>query len=136
MAGSVTVQRAALALVALSVVHLIVLGIDAASYVSGWIGLELWTAEHWWPLREQSRALVESGAAFWSTLGSFAVPTIVLCLLVRHLARSGIPVPAFVGWSMAGWMLVGTIVLEPSGLPVGLGIAIWLWTGLRRGTAD
>jgi hypothetical protein len=72
------IRWSGIAMVVVGILHMIVLGIDAVGEIPGWVRFELWTAEHWRPLRAQAPELLVSNAAFWSTIGSFAVPLIML----------------------------------------------------------
>ncbi|MFD7030145.1 DUF6463 family protein [Streptomyces sp. NPDC059917] len=61
-----------------------------------------------------------SMAEFWALPGSFAVPLVLLGLLVSRMARTGQEVPRYLGWVVGAWVLVGAWILEPSGFPLGL----------------
>ncbi|RCS22104.1 hypothetical protein DUT91_20245 [Phyllobacterium salinisoli] len=111
---------------------MIVLGIDAVPEIPGWLGLGLWTTEHWQPLRAQRLELLASNAAFWSTIGSFALPLIMLGAVVIWLDKRKLPVPAFLGWSLLGWIVVASLIIEVSGFPLGIPIAICLILGARQ----
>jgi hypothetical protein len=88
--------------------------------IPGWLTLELWTAEHWQPLRAQRLELLASNAAFWSTIGSFALPLIMLGAVVIWLDKRQLPVPAFLGWSLLAWIVVASLIIEVSGFPLGM----------------
>lgn len=126
------VKWSGLALVVLGVVHLITVGIDAVPLIPGWLRLDLWTTGHWQPFDRQPSDLLASNAAFWATLGSCAAPSIILGALIVRMTRDGIPVPQFVGWSLCLWLGACTLLLEPSGFPMGLIIALVLLLGIRR----
>ncbi|WP_407839284.1 DUF6463 family protein [Streptomyces sp. DSM 116496] len=72
------------------------------------------------------RAAIEDPAnadalrTFWALPGSFAVPLILLGLLVVRMARTGQEVPRYLGWTLAAWVLLCGWILEPSGFPLGL----------------
>jgi hypothetical protein len=121
-----------IAMVAIGILHMIVLGIDAVVEIPGWLRLELWTAEHWQPLRAQRLELLASNAAFWSTIGSFAFPLIMLGAVVIWLDKRQLPVPAFLGWSLLAWIVVASLIIEVSGFPLGIPIAICLILGARQ----
>ncbi|TKT46789.1 hypothetical protein FDR95_20795 [Rhizobiaceae bacterium LC148] len=93
---------------------------------------ELWTAEHWRPLRAQAPELLVSNAAFWSTIGSFAVPLIMLGAVVIWLDKRQIFLPAFLGWSLLVWMVTASLIIEVSGFPLGIPIAICLILGVKQ----
>jgi hypothetical protein len=126
------IRWSGIAMVAIGIVHMIVLGIDAVVEIPGWLRLELWTAEHWQPLRAQRLELLASNAAFWSTIGSFALPLIMLGAVVIWLDKRKFPVPAFLGWSLLGWIVVASLIIEVSGFPLGIPIAICLILGARQ----
>ncbi|QCI68997.1 hypothetical protein E8M01_02130 [Phreatobacter stygius] len=94
--------------------------------------LGLWTLEHWQPPAGQPRPVLDSNLSFWTTVGSFAVPLLILAQLVLWLDRRGLPVPAFIGWSLAAWLTVAALVIEPSGFPVGVAAAGCLIVGSDR----
>lgn len=126
------VRWSAAALIALCAVHLVVLGIDLGREAPAWLGLNMWTFDHWQPVHDQPAGMQASGAVFWATVGSFVAPTLVLGALVLWLDRRRLPIPAFVGWALAGWMALATAIMPPSGFPVGLAIATCLAIGLAR----
>lgn len=121
-------------MVALGILHMIVLGIDAVAEIPGWLRLELWTAEHWQPLRTQRLEVMASNAAFWSTIGSFALPLIMTGAVVIWLDKRQLPVPTFLGWSLLAWFAVASLIIEVSGFPLGIPIATCLILGARRQT--
>lgn len=130
------VKWSAVALIVLAVVHLLVLGIDVPAELPKWFGLNLWTLDHWQPLRSQPLDLALSGGVFWATAGSFAVPLLILGFLLLWLDRRGEAIPTFVGWMLAGWAALLTLLMPPSGFPVGLAIALCLAIGLSRRKAQ
>jgi hypothetical protein len=128
------IRWSGIALVALGILHMIVLGIDAVAEIPGWLRLELWTAEHWQPLRTQRLEVLASNAAFWSTIGSFALPLIMTGAVVIWLDKRQLPVPTFLGWSLLAWFAVASLIIEVSGFPLGIPIATCLILGARRQT--
>ncbi|MGL4238621.1 DUF6463 family protein [Tabrizicola sp.] len=120
-------------IIALSVLHMIVLGYDAANHAASAVKGDLWTWEHWGPVAGQRPDLVLTGFAFWSTIGSFAVPLGVLGALILWMDRQGIRVPAFVGFALLAWTALSTILMPPSGFPVALLVAAALCLALTRG---
>lgn len=82
-----------MALVGIGILHMVVLGLDALAHVPGWLRLQLWTAEHWKPFLAQSPDILASNAAFWSTVGSFAIPVIIIGALVVRLDKRKIEMP-------------------------------------------
>ncbi|MFF5210559.1 DUF6463 family protein [Streptosporangium sp. NPDC000396] len=65
-------------------------------------------------------AVLASARDFWSLSGSFAVPLILLGLLISHMARTGQKIPSYLGWALGVWVLVNAWILEPSGFPLGI----------------
>jgi hypothetical protein len=126
------VKWACLALVAISVLHILVLGVDALHALPGWLRLDLWTFDHWLPLASQPVELALSGGAFWSSVGSFAVPAMLLAGLLFWLDRKRMPIPAFVGWGLVAWTLAASLIMAPSGFPIAFIIALILAVGLQR----
>lgn len=126
------VKWSSIAVMALCIIHMLVLGADIPSEAGKWLGLNMWTFDHWAPLRAQPIDLALSGGVFWATLGSFAVPMFVLGALLFWLDRRGLPIPAFVGWALLGWMALLTAIMPPSGFPVGLIVMLALAVGLQR----
>ncbi|HEV7369189.1 DUF6463 family protein [Arenibaculum sp.] len=114
-------------LIVLGVLHLLVLGVDAAGYALGWSRGILWTFEHWAPVAQQSRPLVLSGFAFWSSFGSFALPLIGLGYLLLWIDNRGWSAPRAVILGIIGWSLVGTFLMPPSGFPLALLVSLGLW---------
>lgn len=86
--------------------------------VADWLGDGLWATVPLVP--EQVVDEQATVAAFWGGVGSFAVPLVLLGLLVGHLAEHGVPVPAWVGWGLIGWCALGGVMLVPSPFFVGV----------------
>lgn len=126
------IRGSGIALVAVGILHIIVLGMDALPHVPDWLHLQLWTDEHWRPFAAQRPDILASNAAFWATAGSFAVPVILLGALVIWLDRRGLPVPTFVGWALLGWFAAASLIIEASGFPLGIPIAACLILGASR----
>lgn len=70
----IMVTWGSIAVIALCVLHLAVLGADIPAELPNWLSLNLWTVDHWQPLRAQPIDLALSGGIFWASIGSFAVP--------------------------------------------------------------
>ncbi|NUR83529.1 MAG: hypothetical protein HOY71_05510 [Nonomuraea sp.] len=102
-------------MVVLGAGHLTLLTLTSWANVTGWAGRGLWAAV---PLvlgeTRPSVASLRNEVTFWGGPGSFAVPLILLGCLIWHLAGRGVRVPAWVGWGVAGWCLVGGVLLVPS----------------------
>lgn len=126
------VRWAAIGFLVLGVVHFLVLGADLPAELPRWLSLNFWTFEHWAPTREQNVDLALSGAVFWATLGSLAVPLMVLGGLLLWLDRRGLPIPPFVGWVLVAWFALLTAIIPPSGFPVCLAVSLVLAIGLQR----
>ncbi|WP_318906029.1 DUF6463 family protein (plasmid) [Sinorhizobium medicae] len=126
------IRWSGIALMVIGILHMVVLGIDAAAEIPGWLRLELWTVEHWQPLRTQRLEVLASNAAFWSTVGSFALPLIMIGALVVWLGGKHLPLPSFLGWSLLAWIVVASLIIEVSGFPLGIPVAICLVIGARR----
>ena len=121
-------------MIGMSVLHLLVLGMDALPLLQGWLTGSLWTLEHWQPVATQSPAMAANGAVFHSTLGSFALPMMVFGFLVLWMDRRGLVPPAFVGWGIGAWALLAGLVVEPGGYPLALVPAALLILAARRRT--
>lgn len=80
-------------------------------FVPGWFTGELRSLE----ILEAE--ISQSHAAFWADLGSFAVPLILLGALVNVLVKAGVSIP---GFGLGVWIVLCTVILEPSGFPLGL----------------
>lgn len=126
------VKWSGIALMVLGTTHIVAIGIDALPFVPGWLRLGLWATGHWLPFAAQPSDLLASNAAFWATLGSCAVPSIILGALIVRMTRDGIPVPQFVGWSLCLWLGACALLIEPSGFPLGWIISLVLLIGIRR----
>ncbi|MBT1156058.1 hypothetical protein J1C56_10680 [Aminobacter anthyllidis] len=125
------VKWSAVALIALGIIHLLVLGADIPAELLNWSSLNMWTWDHWAPLRAQPLDLALSGGVFWQSIGSLAVPLLILGALIFWLDRHGLPIPVFVGWGLVVWTAILTAIMPPSGLPVVLIVSIVLTVGLQ-----
>jgi hypothetical protein len=121
-------------MIGMSLLHLLVLGIDALALLPQWLTGHLWTLEHWQPVMSQSPDMAANGAAFHATLGSFALPMLVFGALVLWMDRRGVVPPAFLGWGLGVWALLSGLVMEPSGYLLGLIPAVLLVLAARRRT--
>lgn len=125
-------KLSAYGIIAIGILHLLALGPDALDQISGWAAGGLWTWEHWKPVESQSADLVVSGFAFWSTIGSCAVPLILLGSLILWNLRQGIAIPRFIVFGLLGWSLLATLIMLPSGFPLLLLVASGLTLGVSR----
>lgn len=82
-------------LIVMGVVHLIMLGAQNTQYIDEWFTGALWALP-----REEFVHPSGAAGAFWSSVGSFAVPMMLLGMLLTHLARRGIAAPASIGWGL------------------------------------
>lgn len=104
-------------LVALGTGHLALATVLTRATLLGWATDGVWAAVPLLPGATPAGA--RDALAFWGGPGGFAVPLVALGLLLWHLAGCGVRVPAFVGWIVAVWCLVGAVVLVPSPFVVG-----------------
>ncbi len=109
---------AAAILMTLSIGHLLVSLLIDGSRAAEWVREGLWATVPLMP--EQTVDSQATVAAFWGGFGSFGVPLALLAGLVWHLAGRGVPVPAWVGWAIAGWCVLGGVMLVPSPYFVGV----------------
>lgn len=96
--------------------HLALLAFLAWEDVVGWVERGMWAAV---PLDAgggavQTVASLQNKVTFWAGPGGFAVPLILLGLLIWHLAGRGVAVPAWIGWAIAAWCVLGGVLLVPS----------------------
>ncbi|MBF6191869.1 DUF6463 family protein [Nocardia implantans] len=103
--------------------HLILLALSSWGNITGWAERGIWAAV---PLTlgdediVQTAESLENKLTFWAGPGSFAVPLMLLGLLIWHLAGRGVAVPAVIGWGLAAWCLLGGVLLVPSPFFVGI----------------
>jgi hypothetical protein len=109
-------QWAGRSLVALALLHLVVFLTESVrlGHLQAWLTGDLLTIATW------DEQMSQSQAYFWESIGSFAVPVLLVGLIVEHLARAGLPVPRWLTGVLAGWLVVCSLFLEPSGFPLGL----------------
>lgn len=118
-AGASQLKWAGYTMIGIGVLHILVLGLDAVPLLDQWARGALWTSAHWQPLASQARDLLVGNAAFHSTIGSFAGPVIVFGFLLLWMERRAIVPPAFLGWGLGVWAAMASLVMEPSGYPLG-----------------
>ena len=122
-------------MIAIGLLHIAVLGMDALPLLGGWASGALWTTAHWQPVVDQAHDMVVNNAAFHATVGSFAGPVIVLGAMVLWMDRCAMTPPAFLGWGLGAWALLASLIMEPSGYPLGLIPAVLLILEARRRAA-
>ncbi|RJO74103.1 hypothetical protein D5S18_18270 [Nocardia panacis] len=67
---------------------------------------------------EHLSEMSHANGAFWVSVGSFGIPQIVLGATVLWMDRKAITPPAFIGWTMGAWSVLGAIIFEPAPWPV------------------
>lgn len=123
----------AMGLLALGAIHMLVLGLEALPYGPGWTSGTLWSLEHWEPIARQSPEMVRSGLAFWATMGSLALPMMMLAALLLWLDRRGVPIPRAIPIAMLVWALLLAAIMPPSGFPLVAAAAAALTLGRPSG---
>lgn len=98
--------------------HTALFAVESRSEWGGWLSGELRGAD--------PDTHAETVRLFWALPGGFAVPLILLGLLLSRMARTGQEVPRYVGWVLAGWVVLAGWILGPSGFPLGLVPAVLL----------
>jgi hypothetical protein len=81
------------------------LGEGGARHAGAWFSGELWGQS----LADMSPAM----SAYWLSVNSFGPALVLVGLTVLWLSRRGITPPRFLAWSMASWVVVGTVVAGP-----------------------
>ncbi|QJW35889.1 DUF6463 family protein [Cellulosimicrobium protaetiae] len=114
-----TARVAAGTLVALGSGHLAVVTTVGRDRLAAWADSGLWAAVPLFPGPDPSATTLQDQAAFWSGVGSFAVPLVALGGLVWWLAGKGTIPPTPLGWALVAWFAVGAIVLVPSPMILG-----------------
>ncbi|WP_257578376.1 DUF6463 family protein [Streptomyces sp. JJ38] len=119
-------------LIVLSLAHLLGMGVQTTEHLDDWLSGALWGLS-----RDEFVEPSRAAGAFWLVIASFAVPMLLLGMLVCHLSRQGLVVPAPIGWGLGAWCLIGAAILEPSPLLLGLVPAVLLVRDARgQGTAS
>lgn len=95
--------------------HTALFAVESRSEWAGWLSGELRGAD--------PDTHAETVRLFWALPGGFAVPLILLGLLLSRMARTGQEVPRYVGWVLAGWVVLAGWILGPSG-------SRWVWCRL------
>lgn len=100
--------------------------------VSSWLASGVWAAV---PLEfgaEKTPESLRNALAFWAGPGCFSVPLALLGGLVWHFAGQGIRPPAWVGYGLAAWCVVGGLLLVPSPFFVGAVAGVLVVLAARR----
>ncbi len=129
--GAVLERAATWALLIISLMHILFFSIQVVSsgHLSAWLSGQLWGPQ------VLDVELSQAQGAFWQLLGSFAAPLVLLSALLLRLVRTDVPIPGFIGYGLAIWLLICSVVLEPSGFPLGLIPAGMLIIAHRRRVA-
>lgn len=96
---------------AIAAVHLVGFGVLSADVLPQWLRGELWM--------NGLSPIPNVEGLFWAGVGSFAVPLLVIGLIVCRLADAGIDVPRFVPLILGAWLVICSLLVEPSGFPLG-----------------
>ncbi|URN18392.1 MULTISPECIES: DUF6463 family protein [Streptomyces] len=117
--------------------HLALVAVLARADVAGWAERGVWAAV---PLldaaAEPTVASLRNEGTFWAGPGSFSVPLVLLGCLVWHLAGRGVTVPAWVGWGLAAWCVLGGVLLVPSPFFAGAVAGVLVVLAARRPAAQ
>jgi hypothetical protein len=89
--------------------HLVLTALMSSTRLTHWLRQGVWATV---PLTGAESPL--DMIAFWSGLGSFAVPLILLACLVWRLAGRGEAVPAGIGWALLVWCTLAGVILVAS----------------------
>ena len=92
----------------LATAHLVITTALSHAHLSAFLHGDLWLPAH--GLSDLSPEL----GAYWLTIGSFGLPLLLLGAIVASTGRAGRTVPAYTGWGLVAWTLVGSLILEPT----------------------
>ena len=79
--------------------------LGAARHAGTWFRGELWSQD----LAPMSPAM----SAYWLSVNSFGPPHVLIGLTVLWLDRRGIAPPAFIGWALGAWTVIGVVAAGP-----------------------
>ncbi|MCT2581664.1 DUF6463 family protein [Actinophytocola gossypii] len=99
-------------IVVVSAAHLLFFLVTSLDFVPDWASGALWEAT---AVGEPPPA--EQGA-FFRLLGSFAVPLLLVGLLLWRSAAREQALPGYVTWTVAGWSLLCALIQPASGFPL------------------
>jgi hypothetical protein len=108
------------------VVHLVATGILSLRHIPAWLRGDLWLP------RGGLTQLAPATGAYWLTVGSFGLPLLLLGGVLVSVGRLGRAAPAYVGWALGLWGIVGSLILAPSPLVTALVPAIMIIIAARR----
>lgn len=94
---------------------------------ASWVSGDLWSYA-----APKTLAEFELNFEFWALLGSFMVPLALLALLYVWAARKQLRLPGFLGWTLLLWVIACSLILGPSGFPLGLVPSILIVLANRR----
>ncbi|MET7615984.1 DUF6463 family protein [Streptomyces sp. NPDC005408] len=118
-------------LIILSIAHLVGMGAQNTKHFDDWFSGALWGLS-----RDEFVQPSGANGAFWLVVASFAVPLLLLGVLITQLAKRGIGIPQSTGWGLGLWCIVGALILEPAPLALGLVPAVLLILDARRTAAE
>lgn len=101
-------------IVAIALLHIVFFVVVSWDHLPGWLAGDLWRNA------ALDAPMTQSEAHFWTLLGSFAVPLLLLGAVMARSAKEGRLLPAYITWTITAWVVVCTLLLEPSGFPLGL----------------
>lgn len=119
-------------MIALGLGHLSLLALTAWEYITGWWDRGAWAAV---PLLDngiQTVASLQNKVTFWAGPGGFAVPLLLLGCLTWHLAGREVAVPAWIGWGVTAWCVLGGVLLVPSPFFAGAVAGVLIILAARR----
>ena len=114
MATKVLQRIGAAILITLGVGHLIVSIIFKGPKMLDWIAQGLWSAV---PLKlgmQPSIEALQNAVVFWASIGSFAIPSTLLGVLLWTHAGRGVTPGLWLGWAVTIWFALLTLLLVPS----------------------
>ncbi|WP_218581799.1 DUF6463 family protein [Nocardia cyriacigeorgica] len=115
--------------------HLILLALTDWAGITEWVNQGMWAAV---PLElgdeVQTVPTLQNDVTFWAGPGSFAVPLILLGCMTWYLTGRGVAVPAWFGWGVAAWCLLGGVLLVPSPFFAGVVAGVLIIVAARMDT--
>jgi hypothetical protein len=120
-------------LITLGVGHLILTIIFQGPKMLDWVTQGLWAAV---PLKvgttQPSIEALRNAVVFWASIGSFAIPSTLLGVLLWTHAGRGVTPGAWLGWAVTVWFALLTLLLVPSPGIVGVIAGILFLIATRR----